>query len=85
MSGCCGRLHRMVREQFREPRTPAPPQKTEHVNRVARVDPPNPSTVCPECGNGLRKLMSCCSTTYRCVTYPKCMYKEMYDKKGERR
>ncbi len=80
---CCGRLRRLTREKFRV--SPPPPKVEKKEEPMSRVDPPNPPEICAECGSPVRKLMSCCSTTYRCTKYPVCKWKEMYDKEGEKR
>jgi len=82
---CCGRLRKLTREKFRESPPPHanPPAKVK--KNMGRVDPPNPPEKCAECGSPLRKLTSCCNTTYRCTQYPKCRYIEKYDKQGVRR
>ncbi len=78
---CCGRLRRLTREKFRVP--PPPPGKEK--KEMGRIEPTNPGTECPECKRPLRKITSCCKTIYRCEQYPKCRYKETYDKQGVRR
>ena len=80
---CCGRLRRLTREKFRV--APPPPKVVKEEEEMGRVEPTNPSTECPECKSPMRKLTSCCSTTYRCERYPKCPYIEKYDKQGVRR
>ena len=74
----------MTREKFRVP-PPDENANTDVHNNPGRVDPPNPPQSCPTCGSAMKKSAGCCSTTYRCSTYPVCKYREDYDKQGVRR
>jgi len=81
---CCGRLHRLTKERFRQPRPlrANPPNPPPPGTRNPVVRPNAEGKVCLVCGAGLRMLSSCCRTILRCMNYPRCKYRETYDKQG---